>query len=110
MGTTVAIIPPQVPATTDELTEGTVNLYDTGAPPTDSDDLAEGAVNKYVTAQQKSDFESEAAFYLAIPKLATAPVSPVEGEVYYDTVESKFMVYKDAAWAEGTFCVDVLPV
>ncbi|MBA7651232.1 hypothetical protein ES703_59049 [subsurface metagenome] len=35
--------------TSDDLTEGAANKYDTGAPPASTDELAEGATNKYDT-------------------------------------------------------------
>jgi len=46
-----------VPATTDELTEGATNKYDTGAPPADTDALPEGAANKYDTGAPPADLE-----------------------------------------------------
>ncbi len=45
------------PASTDELTEGSTNKYDTGVPPSDTDQLAEGAANKYDTGVPPADLE-----------------------------------------------------
>jgi hypothetical protein len=32
--------------------------------------------------------------------LSTAPVSPFEGEVYYDTISKSIMVYNGSVWLE----------
>ncbi len=45
------------PISTDELTEGATNKYDTGTPPADTDALPEGASNKYDTGVPQSNLE-----------------------------------------------------
>lgn len=43
-----------IPATTDELTEGTTNKYDTGAPPSDLEELPDGATRKAMLDAEKT--------------------------------------------------------
>lgn len=43
-----------VPSTTDDLTEGATNKYDTGAPPATQDDLPDGATAKQFLATEKT--------------------------------------------------------
>jgi hypothetical protein len=43
--------------TSDDLTEGVANKYDTGPPPANTDELAEGAANKYDTGPPPADLE-----------------------------------------------------
>jgi len=44
--------------TSDDLTEGSANKYDTGAPPVSTDELTEGTTNKYDTGEPPADLEA----------------------------------------------------
>ena len=46
--------------------------------------------------------------YLEIPKLATAPTVGDEGEMYYNTTDSKFYMVESAAWEEVLFSLEVV--
>ena len=83
------------------MTEGITNKYDTGVPPTDTDGLTEGSVNKYLDTN---------IVYIAIEKLATAPGTPAEGRIYYDTNLIKVRLYKGAEWVNAAFCADEVSV
>jgi len=48
------------PTDTDDLPEGSVNKYDTGAPPADTDALEEGSTNKYDTGVPPTTSETQA--------------------------------------------------
>lgn len=74
--------------TSDDLTEGTTNKYDTGEPPASTDELAEGATNKYDTGEPPADLE-------ALPDGATR-------KAMTDTEKTKLTGIEDDAKADQT--------
>jgi len=70
-----------------------------------------GQGSNELTPEQEAkltDLPSVPNCYLEIPKLDTAPGTGVEGEVYYNTTESKFYLYQDTAWVEALFSMKLL--
>ncbi len=91
------------PATTDDLVEGTTSKYDTGVPPATTDDLPEGTTSKYVTATEKNKL-----IFADITQSATAPETPAEEDVYYNTTDEKFYIYRSAAWVQAELGLRVI--
>jgi len=99
---------------TDDLPEGSGNRYDTGVPPADTDDLPEGdkkfvtvaQIANFITSVMKANLPTNDALIIALEKLDTAPETPTEGRIYYDTVMTKVRLYKNEAWHDGALAAD----
>lgn len=74
--------------TSDDLTEGTTNKYDTGAPPTTTDELTEGTTNKYDTGVPPTDLDD-------VPDSTTR-------KAMSDTEKTKLTGVEDSATADQT--------
>ncbi|MBA7694454.1 hypothetical protein ES703_103064 [subsurface metagenome] len=74
--------------TSDDLTEGETNLYDTGVPPATTDELAEGAANKYDTGVPPTDLDG-------VPDSATR-------KAMSETEQTKLTGIEDDAKADQT--------
>lgn len=83
---------------TDDLPEGTTNLYFSGK---DTDDLSEGSTNKYVTQAQKNEFHTNHTNRTSLDLLQFT--SPISGDlVAYDSGVSKFVNQSLATFAPQT--------
>ena len=74
-----------------------------------SDDITEGATKLFYLNADKTKvgyLPTGENCYLEIEKLATEPVTGTEGEVYYNTTDSKFYLYKVDAWVESLFSME----
>ncbi|GAI93497.1 unnamed protein product, partial [marine sediment metagenome] len=70
------------------------------------DDITEGAIKLFYPAgdaTKVSYLPPGANQYLEIEQAEVEPGEGVEGEVYYNTTDSKFYLYKDAAWVGALF-------
>lgn len=72
-----------------------------------------GRVSVAITPEERAkidDLPEVPNCYLEMPKLATEPVTGSEGELYYNTTDSKFYLYEDTAWVEVLFSmIKVVP-
>ena len=75
----------------------------------DSDVITEGAVKLFYPDGDKIKvgyLPAGATSYLEIEKVAENPVIAEEGEVVYNTVDSKFYLWKTDAWVEVLFSME----
>lgn len=68
------------PSTTDDLTEGSTNKYDTGVPPATTDDLTEGSTNKYEQGDMTGAEIQTAVLGLADADRVLVGSEPLTGE------------------------------
>lgn len=83
------------------------NLFDKTVD--DTDVIIEGAAKLFYPDGDKTKVSYLPAgqnAYLEIEKAETEPSSPTEGEVYYNTTDSKFYLYKNTAWVEVLFSME----
>ena len=68
-----------------------------------------GKVSNVITTEERDKIAMLPAgsiTYLEIEKSATEPVSGTDGDVYYNTTDSKFYLYKVDAWVEVLFSME----
>lgn len=72
----------------------------------DSDAITEGVAQLYYPDADKTKvgyLPAGANQYLEIEQATEAPLTPEDGDVYYNTTESKFYLYKTDTWVEVLF-------
>ena len=86
-----------------------------GANAKSQDDLPDGATykqshNDYADIEKNkvSNIEFESAEIIQLEKLATDPVSPVAGDMYYNTASSSYKRYTGSAWETVKISVSVV--
>ena len=68
-----------------------------------------GKVTVAITAEERAKvamLPAGSISYLEIEKSATEPASGTDGDVYYNTTDSKFYLYKVDAWVEVLFSME----
>lgn len=68
-----------------------------------------GKVTDHITTEERAkieDLPSAPNAYLEIQKVDTEPGTGTEGEIYYNTTDSKFYIYLNTAWVEMLFSVE----
>lgn len=75
----------------------------------DTDDITEGTAKLFYPDGDKTKvgyLPTGQNAYLEIEKSETEPSSPEDGQLYYNTTESKFYLYKIDTWVEVLFSME----